>query len=211
MIKVFSILIALTIVPCLSNAEELIDLLECKKIGDDAERLRCYDVKALKVLDLHEQKKNGSTTDSPSTWLRHSEESKMDGITNLHFSTISINTISNSIGIQKNAQLILRCNQKKTEAFIVWPNFIGLHEGPSVEVKLDGGNIEKKTWSPSSNGTAAFRPKPIEWIRSISGGKRLIVRLAAFQRIPEEVEFDITGLDAVTDEIAKACGWASSK
>lgn len=211
MIKTISVLALLVMSPCLANAEGLVDLLECKNVTDDTKRLNCYDGWVGKVLQVPEQKEGKPPVATHSSWARYAEDSKMDGTKNLHFSVTSLGTLSNSIGSQENARLVLRCNQRKTEAFVIWPRYVGSREGKLVEVKLDDGKIEKKTWSPSADGAAVFRPKPVEWIKSILGGKRLIVRLAAYQRIPEEVEFDITGVDAAADEIAKVCGWASSK
>ena len=209
MIKVFLILIVVVMAPYAASAEGLIDLLECKNISNDASRLTCYDMWADKVLEVPEQKESKAPVSTSSSWSRYAEESKMDGTTNLHFSTPSLGTLSNSIGTQKSATLVLRCNQRKTEAFIIWPCYIGSRDGKQVEAKLDDGKIEKKIWSPSSDGTAVFRPKPVDWIKSMSGGKKLFVRLAAYQHIPEEVEFDITGIDTVADEIAKICRWSA--
>lgn len=205
--KILTIVAVLFSISSIAHADGLIDLMDCKKITEDAQRLSCYDKWAENLLTS-----SPSADDRPqgqNSWARHTEESKMDGVTNVTYATRSTSTLRNSIGRDEEAKLVLRCNQRKTEAFIVWPVYVGSHDMHQVEIKVDNGKIEKSAWSPSTDGTAVFRSKPVNWIKSLAGGKKLIVRLAAYQRIPEEVEFDITGIDGATDEIAKTCGWSS--
>ena len=70
----------------------------------------------------------------------------------------SDSTVANSIGAQKTATIILRCEGGSTDAYMWTPTYKGLsyRARPRVQTRWDGGKITSGSWGASTSGDAMF-------------------------------------------------------
>lgn len=170
----------------------------CSKIENSEERLKCYD--GILV--------NTSGDNDKGNWIISRSESKMDGNRAVSYRAESANELLNSIGMPKKAHLVLRCEEKTTDAYIVWPSSLGSFNDVAVAFKIDDGKIIKERWNPASGlGSGAFCKKPIDFIKKLSGAKHIIFKTSPYGRTAEEAEFSIKGIDRAISEISEACEW----
>lgn len=190
-------------------ADGLLEFMECKKTQKDQDRLKCYDIMAEKLTTSFNSPENINNVPpiKNENWEIGRDISQMDGKKSVSYAIESITTLKNSLDMDKKAKLVFRCDNNKTDAFILWPSFVGYLDEKKVEIKVDDGKVIKSFWYPAGNGDGVFSKEPIKWMKSLLGKKRMIVRLAAHNRIPEEVTFYIDGVDAAITEISNSCGW----
>lgn len=143
-------------------------------------------------------------------WYFNEKETKLDGKKNIYYAKQSVDTLPNAIGNQEHGALIIRCVDNQTEAYIVWPSFIGLSE-QQVKYKVDDNKINTETWSLSTDGCGAFASKPIKFLNSLKGAKTLIIQLDSYKQGQGELEFDLSGIDNYIDKIAECCHWNKKK
>ena len=138
----------------IKNIPEMVD--ECKKIEADDERLKCYD-SISKMIPQEINKNDG--------WNIKRGESMIDGKKSVIYAKFSQNTIANSIGRQETALFILRCQNNKTDAFIVWPGYLGHSDSVEVIYKVDNLQPVKEGWNPSSGASSGvFQRNPVDFI-----------------------------------------------
>jgi len=84
--------------------------------------------------------------------------------TNRHTLMIdSENTISNSIGVQRHATLIVRCKGRNAELYVWTPTYNGLQNG-SVVVRWSATDISSQYWNPSTSGKGFFTKTPRKFL-----------------------------------------------
>lgn len=195
----YLLLLVITFSLCngVSYSNELDNFIECKKIENNEERLKCYD--SVKI----NEKLESSGIDG---WNVQENRSKLDDKINISYIKESSNTLPNAIGRMETGSLIVRCSENSTEVYIIWPAFIGLR-GNSVQYKIGNGNIIKENWITSTDGKAVFANKPIQLLKKLKDNKDFIIKLSPHGRNYEELEFDINGIDTVVDNISKYCNW----
>jgi type VI secretion system protein VasI len=107
--------------------------------------------------------------------------------------------------------LILRCQEKKTEAYITTGAApvveSGNLDGATVLLRFDKDNAAQYNASKSTDGKALFLPSPIARIKTMAAHERMLFRFTPFNSNPQETEFDLRGLDKVLPELAQTCGW----
>lgn len=149
---------------------------------------------------------NESSNAENSGWLCNKDFAKIDNSASISCSKLSSDSLSSG-DFEGHAIITVRCKDNETDVLLGWPHFLGSSEPHIVETKIDNQPIEKKKWVNSSNGKAVFRSSPIKWLKTMKDGKRLIVRLKPYQRGLEELEFDITGINDVIDQVSEICKW----
>jgi type VI secretion system protein VasI len=107
--------------------------------------------------------------------------------------------------------LFIRCQQRKTEVFIVTgmaPNVeYGMHDQATVTLRFDKAPAVKYVANKSTDGEALFLPNAISLIRTMLKSKRMLFHFTPFNSNPQETEFDLTGLDKTIAPLQEACGW----
>lgn len=174
---------------------------------------KCRDnnIKENGVITIRYEKKNWiDKEENNNGWYVEEKKSKLDGKNDIYVSKKSIDSLPNSLGRPEKGQLTLRCVDDETEVYIVWPNFIGINEN-QVKYKIDNNKINTEIWTLSTDGEAVFVSKPIKFLNSLKGTKRLIIQLDSYKQGKGELEFNLAGIDDYIDQVAKCCHWYKKK
>ena len=143
--------------------------------------------------------------ESSGAWVTKSENNKMTDATDF----VALNTSSdayNKDGLTRETTLVLRCSSNKTEAYLSFHDFMG-SDAPIITMRLDGGKPTKKTWGGGEGGDAAFSPQAVTFIKELSKHKKAIFGFEPYGSTMQIVEFDLTGIDKVAENLSKACKW----
>jgi len=146
------------------------------------------------------------------SWSKQISKDKMDGSPSAVFSTRAINA---------NSSMIVRCRQGKTELYVTTPRMVASNS--TVRIKYDNEPPFEKTWIRSDDYHALFAPDMnfdsddfadsstenlvASWVRAIASSKRFMLEYHPYERTPEVLEFNVTGLKTELPTIAKACLW----
>ena len=109
-----------------------------------------------------------------------------------------------------DAALILRCQERKTEAAFSTENTDFGEESVKVRYRIDLSEPIQQTWRSSINGHAAFAPKPMDLIRALPDNGRIFIRAIASDGSNKDTNFIISGTFAIRDKVARACNWPST-
>jgi hypothetical protein len=105
--------------------------------------------------------------------------------------------------------LLIRCKEHKTEvAFAPGGFFIkGSNAFIPTIIRLNEDQPINANWIPSNNGSAAFAPEAIDFIRSLSDGGKLFVRITGFEGRTAKGKFDLANVSEVRSKVRDACNW----
>jgi type VI secretion system protein VasI len=102
--------------------------------------------------------------------------------------------------------LILRCQEKKTNAFIGFDFYLGIGE-VEVTTRLDKEKAKTTTWNASSDHQAVFAPNAVGFVRELAKHSSLFVRLTPYGESPVSTSFDLRGIVEAVKPLQAACGW----
>lgn len=107
--------------------------------------------------------------------------------------------------------LMLRCAEKKTEAYVVTgfrPDVeSGNLDGATVLIRLDKEPAKSYQAGKSTDGETLFLPAPTSFIRTLTKHERMLFKFTPYNSNPQETTFDLRGLEKVLPPLRKACGW----
>ena len=106
----------------------------------------------------------------------------------------SITKVSNSIGVQEPATIVIRCAFKndKTinlDAYISTPSYNS--DNNKVGLRWDSGEPIRTSWNESTSGTALFNPNPKKFINKLLESNTLVFQWTPYQSVPKAVKFDL--------------------
>ncbi len=104
------------------------------------------------------------------------------------------------------ASLGLRCEEKRTEAYVNTSSFLGIHDMRRVVYRLDEGKPFDVRWTPSGN--QVFSPSGVAFIKSLPDKGRLFFRVFGFDGAPTDAIFDLLSVAELRSKIASACRWS---
>ena len=108
------------------------------------------------------------------------------------------------------AALILRCREQKTEvAFSTKDTYLG-DKPVIVRFRINSQDPIKEVWRPSTNGLAAFAPKPEEFIRALPDNGRVFIRALTATGENKDTNFILSGVSEIREKIGRACNWSST-
>jgi type VI secretion system protein VasI len=142
-------------------------------------------------------------------WLQISKTDKLDDSQMIGIAASANELISNSIGMDKQVLLFIRCNKNETDFAIQTPRVIGggYGDGAQVKWKIDQGKISTEQWAVASNATAVFARQPVPMLKSMIGKTQLIVSVPSYDKAPETVTFNLAGLEDALKPIREQCKW----
>ena len=175
---------------------------DCPSIGDGTARLACYDAKY----------RPATVETTASAWTVRTETSVIDDSTSVFLSTEAEAPITNRFGQRQVPTMLLRCDENTTAATIYFGgHFMADIQGygdvtfrvddrPAIERSLDvsTSNQHLGYWS---GGQA------IPFIKSLFGGKALLVRATPFNENPVTFTLPIAGLEEAIAPLREACHW----
>ena len=114
----------------------------------------------------------------------------------------------NAVGY--DARMLLRCEEKKTEAiFFVPSKLLGSREYVKVLLQLPGG-VETML-SPSTNDQSFYAGSAEQFIRQLPDNGVIIISVSGYSGKVTSGEFKLGNFSVVRQKIAQACNWSSER
>jgi hypothetical protein len=123
----------------------------------------------------------------------------------------SSTTAANSIGVEEEATIYIRCNVKNEKivsfkSYIKTPTYNG--SSTSVAVRWDKGEPLRTRWSGSASDTAFFAPKPKDFVNQLYNSDSLVFQWTPYNRVATAVKFDLGALKQDIDQmIQEGCNF----
>lgn len=106
--------------------------------------------------------------------------------------------------------LVVRCLSRRTEVFVALgtsPDFEGLSETRTVQLRVDDDPVTVQQWELSESSQELFAPDGINLVRRLAQAKRLRFGFTPFRAQPVTAEFAVEGFDRLAGMVASTCGW----
>jgi hypothetical protein len=149
---------------------------------------------------------------SPPTegqWRIREDKSPMDGSKTVVISRDAENDIETWLA-SKRPTLIVRCHERKTEAYVVTGTAASVEYGAdthTVRVRFDAAKPITQHWGASTDDNALFAPNGIEFAKKLVSSKSLVFEFTPFNASPAVAHFRLEGLGPYLQKAASACGW----
>ena len=182
-------LCALTPGAALAQSELMFGL--CRKIPEDAARLKCFDA----IVPAPQK------TDQPKAvqeWSIEDSQSRVSGSPEVFASLTSEDGQS---------ELIIRCKERKTELAVLPSGLFAVDRG-TVLLQTNDGPTVTAVWNASSNGKGLFAPNANALIRTLPDGGKLFVRASSSGRQADDATFQLGAVTVVKTRVAAACKWS---
>src|SRR5687767_12336384 len=103
--------------------------------------------------------------------------------------------------------LILRCQERVFQAYIVTSTAAHVQSGDSrtVRLRFDSDAAETQRWSQSTDGDALFAPGPESLLDRLRTAKRLLFEFTPFNASPVVASFSTGGLTNHLSRLTAAC------
>lgn len=176
-------------------------ILSCAKLQDTEARLACYDKLASVIKEAEEKNKDGEWS-KVGNWVVSRGTSKMDD--SKKFSALLLPPNGE---LNKDPVLSLSCQENSTRTIILWESFLGSRDTVKVQYRIDKKPAKTESWPMATDNKSTFAPRDIAFAKSLRGAKSLIARVDTYSQGRKTVEFDLTGVDEVLDELAATCNW----
>lgn len=192
--------------PFAANADANKNLARCAAESNSVKRLECYDLLSSRL---------GAAPPAPSSttvskWRVSKETSRLDDSTNVIISLDADSPISGWPRKTHTPSLILRCKEKKTEAYIVTgmtPQVEYGTDGATVTLRFDKEKATKYRTSKSTDSEALFFSQSIALSKKMLGHKTLLFEFVPFNSSPAMTTFDLRGLDEAIRPVRDTCKW----
>jgi PDZ domain-containing protein len=135
----------------------------------------------------------------PAVWSITESRSPRDGSPQI------LGTLASTDG---SAWLGLRCEEKKTEAYVNTSSLLGVRDMRRVIYRLDEGKPFDVRWAPSITGNRVFSPSGIAFIKSLPDKGKLFFRVFGFDGTPIDATFELVSGAELKNKIALACRWS---
>ena len=147
-------------------------------------------------------------------WRSESTSSRVDDTSGVILALSAESGIEGWPGKRETPVLFLRCQNKKTEAYIrtgMTPQVeYGMSDEATILLRFDKDKAVRQVASESTDKNALFLRNPVGQIRTMLKHERLLFQFTPFNSNPQETEFDLRGLSNVIEPLRKACGWDSA-
>jgi len=175
--------------------DELLMFGLCRKIPDDAARLKCFD-----SIVPAPQQAAAQQADQPKAiqeWSIEDSKSSVDG------SPEVFATLTSEDG---RSELIIRCKDRKTQLAVLPSGLFALERG-TVLLQINDGPAVTASWSASSNSKGLFAPNAVALIKSLPDGGKIFVRATGLSRQADDATFQLGAVTAVKNRVSAACKW----
>lgn len=157
-----------------------------------------------------------SAADTPvqdkGKWQVSEDKSQLDDSATVILTINSEGTIAGQFGPAGPAELIIRCKENATSAFMVLNDlFLADVQGfGTVDFRIDAKKADKARMEASTDNKALglwSGGSAIPFAKKLMAGDKVVFRATPFNESPVEFEFDLRGLTAAIDPLRKACKW----
>lgn len=192
--------------PLSANADVSKDIARCAAESNSVKRLECFDLLSNRLGAA--SPRSSSTT--VSKWRVNKETSRIDDSTNVIISLDADSSISGWPRKTHTPSLVLRCKEKKTEAYIVTgmsPQVEYGIDGATVTLRFDKEKAMKYHASKSTDGEALFFGQSVGLIKKMLGHTTLLFEFVPFNSSPAMTTFDLRGLAEAVKPLRDTCKW----
>ena len=119
----------------------------------------------------------------------------------------SATTVSNSIGTQKPAFLIIRCEGGKRDVYISTPTYNGMsfRSDPTISIRWNQNSPMTRRWGDNSGGDAFFAPNFSRFTQELVDNDSLIFGWSPYGKTDVAVKFDLKAHSADLARINQLC------
>jgi len=110
----------------------------------------------------------------------------------------------NSIGMNEDATIVVRCEGSKTELFVSTPEFLS-SDSQTVKVRFDDGQVESESWSGSSGGTALFSKSPRSFLQQLASRDKVVLGYQPWREAATTTVFELTNHHADFEKMLTNC------
>ena len=145
-----------------------------------------------------------------SKWKISYDVSPIDDSQTVTLMLYAESSISGWPSKQYDPSLILRCQEKRTDIFVVTgmsPNVEYGTLGATVLLRIDKNPAYKLHASKSTDGEALFLPSAVAQIKKLMNGRELYFQFTPFNSSPQSTVFKIAGLSESIKPLRSACKW----
>jgi hypothetical protein len=135
---------------------------------------------------LTEMKTATATAEVPGEWHKTERTDPMDGTKQ---TALTLHATANP-----SSTLIVRFRGQKLEIYVTTGDVL---DSGNVRVKFDDAAPTTQTWSQSTDNEAVFSPDPVGLLTKLQHATKFFIEVQPYERTPETVIFDVTGLTAV--------------
>lgn len=189
------------------QAQDLVPLLAaCAKDKSPTSRLICFDSLAAK----HAAPMTSSSSVAGSKWQVVTETSKIDDSKTVILDLQADTKISGWPGKTKTPALVIRCKERKTDAYIVTGMSPMVEYGTddvTITLRIDKAPAFKLKASKSTDREALFIPSAVANLKRLMGGSTLLFEFVPFNSSPQMTTFQIAGLAEAIKPVREACKW----
>jgi hypothetical protein len=114
---------------------------------------------------------------------------------------------------QVRPMLIVRCLSKKTEAFVFTGSALKIEpqtEDHTVSFRFDNEQETTMRWPDSAEHDALFAPDAAAFAQRLIHAHTLRFGYTPHNAQPVEAHFEVSGLGALIEPVAKECGWKNA-
>jgi len=170
----------------------------CASIEDDRDRLACYDA----ILGVRTATPPASTTGT-GAWVVEEETNPLDDTKS---SALSLAASSGHSRLNVPVTLVLRCLSGKTEAYIIWSDYLGTEA--QVTTRIGGEEPRTARWTVSTDHTATFYPgDAVALIKALMMTNRYVAQVTPYSENPVTAVFDLEGIEGAVGVLRETCGW----
>ncbi|MDN3986769.1 type VI secretion system-associated protein TagO [Zwartia vadi] len=179
------------------------EIARCAATAGNLDRLECYDQLARRNNLLGPQS-NLVPTAGVGKWAISDKTNPIDDTRTV---VLVLEATSGSARSGQEVRLVLRCQSKKTEAYINWHDFLGT-DSAEVTYRIGNAKAIKSTWSLSTDNKATFFPgDPVAFMKALIEQNTFVAQVTPYMESPLTSSFDTTGLVNAIKPLRETCGW----
>jgi type VI secretion system protein VasI len=185
------------------------DIATCAVIVGDLDRLGCYDAIA-KAQGLDGPQPAAVDTTGAGKWRISRDKNPIDDSERV---VLMLAADEGASRFKAPVTFVARCQSKKTEAYIIWGEYLG-NDGDIdedykvVTVRVGSKSAKQERWGTSTDSEATFAP---DWagdlLKEMAGANKLVVQVTPYDENPITAVFDTTGMKAALAPLMDVCGW----
>lgn len=201
--KIQVLSLPLIIISTFAVADLKTDVAKCAAMKSDATRLICFDKVSVN------QKIDAPRTESFSgagKWQGRVETSPIDDSKNA-FLTLEADTPVRNKYRSNTPTLIVRCKEKRLEAYITFDIFLG-SDSMRVLTRFDKRPAQRVSWGISTDHKGVFVGGSIAtFIKEMMNSESLLVELTPYGESPVMATFDVRGIADASKVLQQTCPW----
>ncbi|MBI6548341.1 type VI secretion system-associated protein TagO [Xenorhabdus lircayensis] len=196
--KIFFLLGSFFINTSMANVISVDEYHKCKKLTESSKKLDCYETLS---------SENSTVNKEKNDWHISKRKSEIDDSQTILLRAEATRPIHTELLGRTVPDLVLRCQNNKTEVYITWGAYLGI-DSAKITIRIDKEKAISKWWNISTDNKSSFHPGGnIKFIKSLLDKNTLFVQATPYGENTISTTFNITGLSDQITPLRKSCGW----